>query len=525
MPGLLFEPYVATQPRNWIPTQQLANQSAQAGMERRKLGLMERHQGLEEQKMASEEENKAKMQAFVSRVVPALALIDPNAPTMMDGYIQAKDGKGLTEYMHKTFSMGAEAEAARASAQVQSPQPAPVDVQPSMEAPAPTPKEARQKQIEVMSGMVAQAKDPKQAIEMNKQLLDLRKLHMEFEKLEMQNAEWTSAAPGSTPLNKRTGETGKALPEKQGARLADFQLFEAEQPNFDGLAGSDAYAKAFKAWREVKARKPDSQSANQEMASAVATLEQDLGATFDMKRPIASQLPANATLEQRKKAREIDVFTQFATIGTPQVVGLTPAGPATATRGLGGGKLSGDFSTPLIPKTMGRAPAEFHNEVGMTRSVVEDARTAIKEYEELYTGPFRGRYKELIQKIDNDPEYEVFRSRVKGLIRVAYSWSGKQISEKEMQILSKAILPDGTQMGQNFLAKLKYLDDLTTRIVSGKAESFQKGGYYVPGDILSWAKGKGAQAGGGTSVVETRKTADGRILEKLSDGTIREQGK
>jgi hypothetical protein len=69
-------------------------------------------------------------------------------------------------------------------------------------------------------------------------------------------------------------------------------------------------------------------------------------------------------------------------------------------------------------------------------------------------GPIEGRWTTLRQKLVEDGPTQALMNEMSGLITMAYSLSGKQISVQEMEMLKQAILPTINQPYANFFATL-----------------------------------------------------------------------
>jgi hypothetical protein len=168
-------------------------------------------------------------------------------------------------------------------------------------------------------------------------------------------------------------------------------------------------------------------------------------------------------------------------------VGATPDG----TKGVVFDARKGTFSTQPLPggelpgvKSMKALPAEEAKVLGQLKTTWQDVNLVRDAWQEGLTGAFQGRANEALQNVRNHPAFETLRRRTNRLITIAYALSGKQISEKEIQILKKSILPQVEQMDQNFLVALNELQDWVKRNSQNAQEAYRKSKYqFEPIDL------------------------------------------
>jgi hypothetical protein len=100
----------------------------------------------------------------------------------------------------------------------------------------------------------------------------------------------------------------------------------------------------------------------------------------------------------------------------------------------------------------------------------------VKKMEDKF-GPVSGRAEEAYLKFQEDPEMQTLFNRLNSLITIAYDLSGKQISEKEMEKLQKAMLPSPNQPKGNLLATVAFVRDWLAMAHNNRVKYYGAGGY------------------------------------------------
>lgn len=145
------------------------------------------------------------------------------------------------------------------------------------------------------------------------------------------------------------------------------------------------------------------------------------------------------------------------TQGREQIVGATPDGQLIKFNTIDG-KISSVDAPTLIPKTKKIVSGETASQIGVMDSIIEQLGD-IKNIAKLnpqFIGPIEGKWNQLKSSFVNNPDFTLLDRNVASLITLAYAQSGKQISEREMQMLKAAILPSVTQPDANFEVALDF---------------------------------------------------------------------
>jgi len=93
------------------------------------------------------------------------------------------------------------------------------------------------------------------------------------------------------------------------------------------------------------------------------------------------------------------------------------------------------------------------------------------------TGPLEGRWQQLKIKFVNDGPTQELTNELESLITIAYSLSGKQISEKELKMLQKAMLPRLIQPKENLLSTLNFVLKWIKLEHDNRLDYLKKSGY------------------------------------------------
>lgn len=129
----------------------------------------------------------------------------------------------------------------------------------------------------------------------------------------------------------------------------------------------------------------------------------------------------------------------------------------------------------------GKIPAEQINQLASLKSIYDSTKSLITrlsdpEFGDI-AGPIQGRWEALKIKYINDGETQAVMNELESLITIAYALSGKQISEKEMRMLERAILPKLKQPKANLLSTLGFLSEWVLKRHNNQLDYLSKGGY------------------------------------------------
>ena len=143
----------------------------------------------------------------------------------------------------------------------------------------------------------------------------------------------------------------------------------------------------------------------------------------------------------------------------------------------------------IIEGPIGEVPRKPKELTSEDKSRLATIRTTIGIMDELrdmpnlesITGPIEGAWKQLKIKFVEDKDAQAAANRIESLITIAYGFSGKQISYREMEMLKKAILPRITQPDENFLTTLKFARDYLASAHDNLIDVHKESGGYVGG--------------------------------------------
>lgn len=140
-----------------------------------------------------------------------------------------------------------------------------------------------------------------------------------------------------------------------------------------------------------------------------------------------------------------------------------------------------NVESDILPKTKKIMGEETLKEIGTLNGLlggIGEIRKLAKGNMQ-FVGPLEGNWNKLKSVFADNKDFTMLDREVESLITMAYALSGKQISEKEMSMLKRAILPSVTQPGANFIASLDHAEKWLTRNKTQKLKMLKSSGYRV----------------------------------------------
>ena len=158
--------------------------------------------------------------------------------------------------------------------------------------------------------------------------------------------------------------------------------------------------------------------------------------------------------------------------------------------------------------------AEKTQEIGVSNAVIQGIERIQKAIQEDPTlmekvGAIEGRWMKAKRLFMEDPKAEGLNREVESLIRIAYGWSGKQISIQEIDRLQKAILPSLSNPDANFMVSLDHAKRIMETDRNAKLQAYKDARINI-GDLDKYINGNQ----GGTIRV--------KLIESGQTGTIPE---
>jgi hypothetical protein len=192
---------------------------------------------------------------------------------------------------------------------------------------------------------------------------------------------------------------------------------------------------------------------------------------------------------------------------TSVTIGFPQGKPPSGFRWLPDGNLEPIPGGPGEKKLPAAASAKF----GSYGTLLSSIKAATKLYNDKYVGPVAGRYYSIAENLTNLPVdqvqfYAYVNDMKDALLRAR---SGAQINEQEYKRLVK-FLPTSELPPENFMARMQRFKQQVEMMMASDTKVYRDQGYHF-GD-----EGKKTER----TIVEQRKTKDGRILTKYSDGSI-----
>jgi hypothetical protein len=141
--------------------------------------------------------------------------------------------------------------------------------------------------------------------------------------------------------------------------------------------------------------------------------------------------------------------------------------------------------------------------VGVQNSVIQGIDRAlenVRKKPELLEkiGPLEGRWTNIKRVFAADPEAEGLKREIESMIRVAYAWSGKQISIQELDRLRDAILPSLTNPDANFMVSLRHAKNIMETDRNAKLQAFKDANFDIGKLDRFLKKDKSAKTADGT---------------------------
>jgi hypothetical protein len=237
-----------------------------------------------------------------------------------------------------------------------------------------------------------------------------------------------------------------------------------------GITPNNMTPEALKHWNEQKREglKQLIDEAKNKQATGMAYLE-ELRKGWGDRNAIASwvDLPSGEKAPINRFGEVVKAPSAGAQMGAPQVPGQP--------QGMGGGQLTQPAKTKPGKELSAEAITNIAN-MKSTYDRLDEIGEQVKKMEDRF-GPVTGRVEEAYLKFQEDPEMQTLFNRLNSLITIAYDLSGKQISEKEMEKLQKAMLPGPNQPRGNLLATVAFVRDWLALAHNNRVKYYGAGGY------------------------------------------------